>query len=373
MMKVDVVGRVFVALGLLVVLTGCWDNRPINSRDMVLAMGLAPDHHPGAFSTVFQAPTPSAVSAGSSGSSSGGSSKKDTFDVVGSGPDLSETFNEAQAQVSKDLYLGQMQLIVLSTRLQPMYFKRAFDGLGRIATLAKTPFVIASPTPLIKLLHHTSPQDRFPSLYFSTLFSCHTCQTDAFGVRLWQVLVRLATPGVDIFLPVATPLKDGYLVDSVALYRHFQYVTTLTPRQSMAFGILDAISHKGSIFLPHYNASLRAIAGSSALTTHLRHGQVDATFTIKLTSTLEGIGSVTETAAQIAGMSDRASATIAASCLNLLQVTQKDDVDPLGVGRTLSWQNPRAFDHFRHWHQEYPHVHMRVHVSVTINKMGDVK
>lgn len=373
MMKVSHVVKVVFLLSLLLGTSGCWDNRPVTSRAMILSMGIAPDKHPGTFSVVFQSPTPSAVTSSSSGSSGGGSSSKDTFDVVGSGPALSEAFNEAQADVSKDLYLGQVQLIAISTHLKAKYFQRAFDGLGRIATLDKTPFVIASPISLKTLLHHTSPQDKFQSLYFSTLFNCHTCQTDAFGIRLWQALVRLATPGVDIYLPIATPTKDGYRVDTLALYRHFQYVTTLTRTQSMTFGILAAISHKASIFLPRYNASLRAIAGTSALSTKLVHGQVDATFTIRLTSTLEGIGSVTETASQLSGISDRASATIAQSALNLLKLTQKYDVDPLGIGRQLSWQHPSAFSHFPHWHQEYRHVHMTVHCTVLINKMGDIK
>lgn len=372
MMKVRQLPKLVFILSLLLGVSGCWDNRPVNSRAMVLSMGMAPDKHPGDFSVVFQAPTPSAV-VSSSGSGGGGSSAPSTFDVRGAGPALSEAFNQAQAKVSKDLYLGQVQLIVLSTHLQPQYFKRAFDGLGRIATLDKTPFVIASPSSLKTLLHHTSPQDKFPSLYFSSLFSCHTCQTDAFSMRLWRVLLRLATPGVDIFVPVAEPTTDGYLVDAVALYRHFQYVTTLTRTQSMTFGILAGISHKASLFLPRYDASLRALAGTSALSTQLVNGQVNATFNIHLTSTLEGIGSVTETASQLSGMSERASATIAQSCLNLLRLTQKDDVDPLGIGRHLSWQHPNAFSRFVHWHQEYPHIHMTVHCTVIINKMGDIK
>ncbi len=371
MMKVSRLAQVGLLLSLLLGTSGCWDNRPVNSRAMVLSMGIAPAKHPNEFSVVFQAPTPSAVTSSSSGGS--GASAKDTFDVVGSGPALSESFNEAQAQVSKDLYLGQVQVIAISTHLKAKYFKRAFDGLGRIATLDKTPFVIASSTSLKTLLQHTSPQDKFPSLYFSTLFSCKTCQTDAFGVRLWQVLVRLATPGADMYLPIATPVKDGYRVDTLALYRHFHYVATLNRTQSMTLGILAGISKKASIFLPRYNASLRAVAGTSALRAKVVDGQVDATFNIHLTSTLEGIGSVTETASQLAGMSNRASATIAQSCLNLLKLTQHYDVDPLGIGRQLSWQHPSAFTKFPHWHQEYPHVHMTVHCTVLIDKMGDIK
>lgn len=373
MMKVKIVARILLLMSLLTGVTGCWDNRPVNSRAMVLSMGFGPAKHPGEFTTVFQAPTPSAVTSGSAGPAGGGSSSKDTFDVTGSGPDVPKTFNEAQAQVSKDLYLGQMQLIAISTHLQPMYFKRVFDGLGRIPTLAKTSFVVATPTSIKELLHHTSPQDKFPSLYFATLFSCHTCQTDAFGMRLWRVLVRLATPGVDIYLPVAVPIKDGYMVASVALYRKFQYVTTLTPIQSMTFGILAGISHKESLFMPKFNGSLRAIVGGSSLTTRMVDGHVDANFSIHLSATLEGIGSVTESAIQLSEMSNRASATIAQSCLDLLKFTQKEDVDPLGIGRQFSWQHPTAFDHFAHWHQEYPHVHMTVHCTVTINKMGDIK
>jgi len=373
MMTSKLLMRITLMMGLTLCLSACWDNRPINDRMLVLSMGFDPAHKAHQYQVTFQAPTPSATASSDSGGGSSGSSGMEVFDVKGTGPDLAATFSEAQAQVSKDLFLGQLILVAISTKLPPGELASIMNSLTRIGTLDKTPFVIATNQSATQVLEHTSPQARFPCFYFLTLFSCTTCQTDSLGVRLWQFLSREATPGVDAFLPVVSTAPQGFTTDTVALYRKYRYVTTLSPKETQIFGILEGISHKANFYFPRWQADIRAVSGGSHLSTTVIHGQVHATINLRLTATLASIGSVTENAQELSMVAQAASKRITDDARRLIQKTQALDVDPLGIGRMLSWQHPRSYTQYLPWHQEYPKVDVTVHCTVTINKMGDLK
>ncbi len=361
------------ALILLASLTGCWDNRPINKRVLVLSLGFDPAKSGQDYRTLFQAPTPTATAASQGGSGGSSSTSMDVFDVSGTGPDVAATFAGAQAQVSKDLFLGQTILVALSTKLSSAQLASIMSGLLRIGTLDKTPFVLATDGPTSQVLEHTSPQARFPCFYFLTLFSCAKCQTDTLSVRLWQLMDRQSTPGVDPFLPVSAPAPEGFFTNTVALYRKYQYVTTLSPQETTIFGILEGLSHKANFYFPRWKADVRAVTGSKSLSTQLVDDKVHATINLRLNGTLAQIGSVTESSQDVARLSSATAHQIATEATALIKKTQALDVDPWGIGRQLSWQHPNAFAARRPWHQTYPTIDVTVHCSVKIDQLGDVK
>lgn len=360
-----------IAAGALM-LTGCADSRPINQRTLVLAMGFDPSSNPQSFTVVFQAPTPSAATNSTQGASSA-TGQSEVFSVSGQGRSLEQAFTQAQAQVSKDLYLGQLQLVVISDRLPASLLKRALNDLRSLGYLDKTPYVVTTPRSAASLLNQTTPQAKFPSLYFLSLFGCVPCQTDALGVRWWQFLVRLDTPGIDPYAPSATAFKQGYQVNQVALYRHYRYVTTLSPEQTITFGLMKGLAHKASIFLPSWHATMAFLNGPSRLTTRVVQNHIYAHWTIRLHATLEGVPPSSDNSRQLQEMSARTAAIIARRATTLIALTQKEDVDPFGVGRMLSWQHPEAFRKFLPWHKTYPHVETTVDCVVQITNVGTAK
>ncbi len=355
-------------------LTGCWDNRPVDYRALVFTLGLSASSKPHELSMLFQFPTPPAMASYAKGSASN-TSQSPVADIKGHGKSVAQCFDVAQAQVSRDLYLGQIQLIAVSTHLSSSLLFRALDSLERTGTFDKTPFMFATPQSVQSVVSVKTNQDAFPSLYYVNLFSCGHCQTESLGIRFWQFAADALTPGVDPYLPEVLVNKKSQkmMVSQEALYRHFTYVGSLNPQETMAFSLLKGVAHKVNIYLPHLQATLRAIHGSTHLSVRERRGQVYATFHLNLMTTLEGIGTQTETAAQLAHLSKLSSTVLAHWCLGVLEKTQKLDVDPFGIGRKLDWRYPQEFKRFKHWHNEYPKVHMTVSVKTRINKMGDIK
>jgi spore germination protein len=194
-------------------------------------------------------------------------------------------------------------------------------------------------------------------------------------VRFWQFSSDTLTPGIDPYLPEVHVSSSGkeVSVNRVALYRHLHYVTTLNARETTTFGLLKGLARKVSIFIPKEQAALRNIHGSSTLRIEPNHGHIHAIFHITLSSTLQSIKTETETAQQLSQLSQEASQLLAHRAVAFLHKTQKLDVDPLGVGRQLDWRYPDTFRTLGSWHNEYPKISMTVHVTVRIDRMGDVK
>ncbi len=367
----------FMLLLLSVTLSGCWDDMPLDTRTLVLAMGFYPAKKPGQITVDFSFPTPTGLTSSNGAGSGGGGGKGPSFDTLsGTGYTLAQAFSAAQAKTNRDLYLGHTILLVFSTHLKAHQFNLLMNALDRIGTLDKTPFVAAVSAPFSKVVGVKMTQEEFPALYFEELFTCALCTQFSLGVRLWDASNRLATPGVDLVLPEITPGAKGKgpEVDHIALYRGYHYVATLGHSETTAYSMAAGKSRKSSLYFPHHwHAEFNAVSNNMHLHVDPKGSTVEVTVSLHFTETLESLDTDTESAHQLAVLSRVSSAAIGRRILTFLEKTQKDDSDVLGVGRQLSWIDPTAFRKYRPWHRVYPHVHFIVKTAVKINKMGDLK
>lgn len=363
-----------VAAGLLLLgLSGCWNDRALNERDLVLTMGVSPAKQSGQIEVTFQIPTPSGLTAMQAGGRSGGGSSPQFFDAQGIGPNLPLAFTEAQAKVSRDLYLGQIEVLALSTTLSPVLLHRAVAALDRLGSMDKTPYVIATSNSMTQVIEHQSQQEKLPALYFETLFLCKSCQTNALGMHFWQFAERLHTPGISAVLPRVDLSSSGYTVDKISVYRGYHYVTTLSPSLTQDYGLLADTSHKDGLFLAKpFQSGLRAIDAKTSIRTKLAKGHLKSALDVKVKATLDSLSTYTATPTQVAQVSKAASMLLSRRLAHFLALTQKLDVDPLGIGRRLDYRHPAWFKAIGPWFKAYPRIHFRVHVQVHIRRIGDL-
>lgn len=363
-----------VATGLLLLsLSGCWNDRALNERDLVLTIGISPAKQSGQIEVTFQIPTPSGLTAMQAGGSAGGSSSPQFFDVQGIGPNLPLAFTVAQAKVSRDLYLGQIEMLALSTRLSPTLLYRTVAALDRLGPMDKTPYIISTMGSVTKIIAHQSHQEKLPALYFETLFLCKSCQTNALGVHFWQFAERLHTPGISAVLPQVDLSSSGYTVDKVSVYRGYRYVTTLSPSLTQDYGLLAGVSHKNGLFLAKpFQSGLRAVDAKTSVTTKLAKGRLQSTLDVKVKATLDSISTYTATPTQVAQVAKAASKVLRRRLDHFLSLTQKLDIDPLGVGRRLDNRHPSWFKAAGPWFKAYPRIHFKVHVHVQVRRIGDL-
>lgn len=363
------------AMLLMVSVAGCWDDMALTQRALVLTVGFYPGSTPNTLKVYFSYGTPSGLSQSNPETGASGSQKQPPFTIVaGQGHSLAEAFAHAQPQANRDLYLGHTELLIFSTKLSPLMLSRLDKALNRIGSMDKTPFVAVTSEPFAKVLSATTTQSHMPGLYYEKLFICTTCSPEQTGARLWEVSTKLLSPGMDIALPYIAIEDNHPNVSRVALYRGTRFLTALTPLQTQAYALARGKGRKIALFLPDaWGASLSTIRDSAHLKVTTRGGTVHATVSMRVHATLESVDTGSANTEQISAISKRTSEVLAQRVMQFIRFTQTEDVDPLGVGRTLDWTAPTEFARYQPWPREYPNVHFTVHCQVTLEKLGDME
>lgn len=357
-----------VALGALLALplTGCWNNRAIEHRAIVLVLGIDRGRD-GNLVTLFQIPTPQALT----GFTNGGSRGPTSFVIQGEGPTVGKAATFAQAKSDRELFFGQTQLILFSAALTPAELESAANYLARVGPLDKTAFVAVTPVSVSDVLSYEPHAARFSALYFATLFSCNTCQEVGLARTLWDFEQRYVTPGSDNWLPVIAPSGGDYLVSQVAIYRGPSLVLSLSPAQTVYFGYLVGRTSKAALSVPTAlgRIGVRAIRASPHLAVRLENGRAMLDVDLRVKATLDTLPAGEATLPNLALMETATSDVIMRQTAAVVRKLQAAGVDPLDFFRTLVWQHPELRPR---WRELLRKAGLRVRVQTRIVDVGDV-
>lgn len=362
--------RVLLVLSLLVSLTGCWDDRPIDMRELVLVMGVAPGpHHQ--LTVLLEVPTPGALTSlvGSSGAASTGAAS--TFLLTGSGPSLGAAISAAQAQSDRDIYLGQVQMVFFSSHLSPAQFTSALDFFTRLGPFDKTAYAAVSKGSLQRTMSFHPAQSRVSALYFTTLFSCTRCQRIDLKRTVFTLEKRYKTPGASIWLPVVYPGPTDYIVDSLAVYDQNRVAMMLSPNESLALSYVLGTVTKGTLALqePFGLVGVRAVHSTASTSTVLKGHRLELTVKLQVSGAIDTLAPGKASKSNLDRIEAGANRMIAQETLKELVLLQTKGLNPVAFGRRLLWYHPSLVSH---WPTLYRHADITVHVRTHISDVGDV-
>ncbi len=201
-------GLLTMGLGLLL-LTGCWDQRSIEKRSIVLAMGISADDH---WTLLY----PNVAVTASSLSSMDQSDQ--FYAITVDAQSYQNALHRVQLQDSRQVSVGDVQLVDLSSSLSRAQLARMMDAMILTGGLPAQAWLAASHTTPSTLLMHSSPQTVVPVYDLSSYFDCNSCHAADLGVRAWQWWDRSVTPGVSPVLPLLTETKEGAAVYQILVY-----------------------------------------------------------------------------------------------------------------------------------------------------------
>jgi spore germination protein KC len=357
-------------LMLMVSLAGCWDNRALDARQLVLAMGVGPAPH-GAVTVYLESPTPSGLTSGTAaGGAVGSSSGPDTYVIMGTGPDLGAAISDAQSQTDRDIYLGQTQLVVMSRRLSARQFTDAVNWLTRIGHFDKTAFVAEAGAPLHTILSYKPQADPLGPIYFMTLFTCARCQTVALHRTVWSMEVQSLTPGSSIWLPVIDSSGPNFVVRRMVAFRGDTPAAWLSQPETIAFGYLTARTSKAtiSVMTPDGLIGLRAVHASRRTDVTWADGRMTIAVHLQVVGAIDSAPTGAGGTRLVSGLEQKVSRSIATSTLKVMRLLQRRGADPEGFGRRLFWTHPTLLPQWEHW---YRRAHLSVSVTTVINNVGD--
>ncbi len=366
-------GRAGLLCGLLLlasVLSGCWDNRPIDARAPVLMLGVGPAPH-GRVSVFLETPSPSGLMSLTNAAGGGGSGPS-FYVLTGTGGTVLTALSNAETTSDRDIYLGQTGMVILSTKLTPMELNMTLLTLARLGPFSKTAYMGVTNVPLPQFMSFTPEESKLPALYFLTAFACSHCLPVNLARTVWQAEEARITPGASLWFPLITPQKTGYVIRQAALYRSDRLVRVLSPAATLLFGLATQHTSKAALDLPPIQGvpvSVRAISATTRYTVQWTHGRLHITLAIQAQGVLDVLGEGLATSSVLTRLESEVSARIAGGTLALLRQLQALGVDPVGFGRAFLYRHPELRPQ---WPSLYRHAVIHVQVTTAIHNIGDV-
>lgn len=238
------------AVGFLaLLLTGCWDQRPVNERDIVTTIGVDPGPSPGDFRWAFVFPNPTSEPTGVGGTSSG----PQVFSTAVLGKSLAGALSAAQRANTRELFMGHIRMLALSTKLSPSAWYRLIDAVNRMGPVVETLWVVAARTGSTAAAY-VPPSEQVPEVGTYQALGCG-CLPVNWGKRLWQTWVETETPGASPTVPYVN-FRGNTL--------HFDQIAVLSPT---ALTVWPKVASEGWSYL-----TSRAVRAAVTVTTG--HGEV---------------------------------------------------------------------------------------------------
>ena len=203
-------------------LTGCWDQRSISQRAVVVAVGVSPHN---LWTFVFPTNVSTTVSSLSSIKPSA-----EFYALTTDADSWSQARTRIQREANHEISLGDLQLLLVSTDLTTAQVAQIVDAINMDGTIPASFWVAASKILPQTLLLQPSPQSVVPTFYLADYFTCFGCHAASLGIHAWQWWDRSGTPGVSPYLPFVSPGSNGALVRQLLVYRR-QGKPRLMPRE----------------------------------------------------------------------------------------------------------------------------------------------
>lgn len=186
----------------LFLVAGCWDQRPVESRALVDAVGVSAAKLPGQYrwTFIFPNPTESTQNINTAPMSNA------TYAVSVTAPNWTSARELVQQQLPRVLYFGQFRVLAISPKLASNIWAQTISTFNRNGRTLKTFWIVAADP--AELVVSATPGTEGPPLY--TLFkqmACR-CQPYRYSERAWKIYSRLTTPGVTAVFPLIR-LNDG--------------------------------------------------------------------------------------------------------------------------------------------------------------------
>lgn len=358
-------------LPLLVLLSGCWSNRPVEERALVLAVGFSPASA-GKVRVTIQIPTRTGLTS-LSGASGGGTVGAQVYSLSAVGLTPGEALTHLQGEIQTELYLGQVQLLVFSTRLSRQQMMLTQDFLTRLAPMDKTAYVVAASS-VQKFLSTGTASGVIAPLALTSAFGCHRCIPVDYQQTEWDLEMAFPTPGTSIWMPYVKPTPTGFQTDRVLVYRGLTPVWALSPKETILLGYLVGRTGKGylSFKVGGDDVGFRTIVAHPHVSAKVMDGRLVLRFDLPMTGTLDTWTGPPLNPQMDQELERQVDQYLAVHILAVLQRLQEDGSVPGNDWLApLIWRSEPGWKNAATWEAKYQAAEIIVHVHFRLVNVGD--
>lgn len=380
-------------------LSGCWDRYELEERATILALAidLAKEdenvemyevtHSNGEFPKVenqriykltAQLAVPGKIMLGPEGGNT--SSDETDWLLVTYGYTMKDALANLQQELAEKIYLGHIQLIVVSDDIAREGLQDIMDFLRRDYEVRRTAWLMITEGEAQKVLNATPPIQTVPSLYLSNTLK----DAVRFGKLpkefLGKVWIDFSDEGVDAIIPLVKPKGDHILVDGLAYFQEYKMVGKLTPTETGAVLAMQGLNPAGysNVVKPENQKGvylLKPQRRKSNISLTLVDGKPKVFINVKIEGFVEEeIYTNDLSDKKLEELEKTASKFGQKSLETLLKKLQQDQSDILGIGARVRAKYPKYWSEQvkddKGWYAIYKDLDVQVHLDYKIRRVG---
>ncbi|NMP24096.1 hypothetical protein [Sulfobacillus harzensis] len=339
--------RVTLLITLMVSLTGCWDQHPVEFRAAVAAIAVDPTAKAGEYAFTFLFPniTVTATSIAET------ASNQQFYAIHVRAPTLVRAITSVQRRHSRSLYLGQIRVLYLSTQLPVSMWQQTLKESADSGRFVLTFWVVGAPKAGDALLV-TPPTEVVPDVVLYRALNSRI-QPDHWPGRAWRLWRDMVTPGVSPAVIDVHPHGDQIAIHQLAVIGN--HVVLWSPMASTGWAYLTGRvireaatvkvgGHSLTVGLIHGRTRLRVVKSSGQFVVKAR-----LVYTGELVGNVSGAGDSIEEERQVEAAVVH---HIQGQVLDAWHTALKTHTDPMGFHRLGNWENatiPADAHDWAHW------------------------
>lgn len=315
----------------IALLPGCWNQRPIDQRAIVLAMAVSARHR---WTFLFPNVTVTASSLTSM------SSSNQFYAITVHARSYLQALDRVQRQSTRAVSLGDVEVLLVSPQLTTQQLTSIIHDVTLNGSVPSKLWLVAATQSPASLLLHVTPQTMVPVYDIPSYFNCHGCHPTNLGVRGWQWWVRRVTPGTSPIMPMVRATPTGIEVRQMLVYREQGKPVPMPKPITEGFAYLTGKVTK-SVLAVHMRQHRYLIA---FIRDHVSsHVQLTAT-AVNVQVTIHAVGELVGappgqmvTPSTERAVDQAASRAIVGQCVSTLTWANQTHTDPFGYAERAAW------------------------------------
>ncbi|MFB9327954.1 Ger(x)C family spore germination protein [Paenibacillus aurantiacus] len=384
MIAIGDIARRLLAIGALILLTGCWDRIEINDRALVAALYI--DYNDdGSYEVSLGFPLPNRLSTGIGAPSSGGNNNP--FAVVSkTAPNVPEAIRKIRSDLTREINWGHARIIVFGRRMAEHGIKPVLEMVSREPTFHIKSYIMVAPRKAKDITNLTPVFERFPSEVLREFESMRliprTTVKDAlesfeFG---GDFVTSLLTMGEISMLSERGKVSPWAGTDGAAVFREGKMVGSFDVKEMRAGLWLQDEMQSALITMRAKKdgkpVSFLILRSKATISPRLAAGRLSFTLRVEAQDDVNSSESSVDLTdpAQIKAMEQELSDILRARLERAITHSQKMKVDAFELARHVEWRYPRYWKQIEpDWREIYSKMDVQVEAKVAIKRMGTEK
>lgn len=366
----------------IIVVTGCWDRRELDSLGIVLGTGIDKGKEdPTQVQITVQIVKPGEIKGPSGGGNGGGGKGKPYLNVMNSGEAVFDTIREFTHIVNRRLYFSHNQILIIGQEAAEAGVGKYLDLFFRDPEPRLNTWVIVARGKADEALETKAELEQVPALNIAQLIEARTATSEASAVDLHDFMTCLMSKTT---APIASLLEvEGEGEEKIArlmgtaVFKKDQMVGSLDKTETR--GLLWVLGEvkRGIVITPcpggKGTASLEITRARSKVVPEIKKGTLEITVKIKEEGNLGGqmCGQDLTLPETWTALEKSKAEVIRQEIKAVLKKAQSLNADIFGFGEAVHRKYPALWKEWEtQWDDIFPNLAVKVSVEVKLRQTG---